>query len=102
LLLLGSRGGAKMPVRLNQVKGLSKIRGLMSAFQSVWIAAGYETSPAYFFPNRYGGGRGKFVTLLNLSGPSFLMWECLGLNSLVECSILHRQPFAIGSMLGGP
>ena len=40
LLLLGSRGGAEMPVRLNQVKGLSEIRGLMSAFQSVWIAAG--------------------------------------------------------------
>jgi hypothetical protein len=37
---LGSRGGAEMPVRLNQVKGLSEIRGLMSAFQSVWIAAG--------------------------------------------------------------
>jgi hypothetical protein len=28
-----SRGGAEMPVRLNQVKGLSEIRGLMSAFQ---------------------------------------------------------------------
>jgi hypothetical protein len=40
LLLLGFRRGAEMPVRLNQVRGFSEIRGLMLAFKSVWIAAG--------------------------------------------------------------